>query len=267
VLFAYVVAGFIASPNWCDVLRGTFIPVLHWSKQNLSLLVAMLGTTISPYMFFWQASEEVEELQTEDQQSRDESDSKESRHGRLMDTISGMVYAVIVFYFIVLTSAATLHATGKTDINTAADAARALEPIAGHYASLLFSVGIIGAGLIAIPVLAGATAYPLAERLGRPEGLDKSVAQARFFYGVLGTSVLFGMAIALTPINPIDALVYSQVLMGLLTPILLVLMMLLAGDRHVMGDENVNNLYFNIFGWAAVVIMVLADLAMVWTFL
>lgn len=265
VLFAYVIAGFLAGPQWSDVLRNTFIPRVSFDKTSLMVMVGILGTTISPYMFFWQASEEVEEIREEERHGqRDEAESEKSERWRLIDTVAGMFYAVLIFYFIVLASAATLH-TERIDIQTASEAAQALRPIAGTYASLLFSVGIVGAGLIAIPVLAGATAYPVAEWVGKPEGLDKSVHQARFFYGVLSASVVVGMVIAFLPINPIKTLFYSQILMGLLTPVLLVLMMLIAGNKSVMGEGNVNGPFFNIFGWLAVAIMVFADAAMVWT--
>lgn len=264
VLFAYVIAGFLAGPDWGQVLRGTFIPSVSFDPASLAVMVGVLGTTISPYMFFWQSSQEIEQIREEERHPSGHPDETErSERWRLLDTAAGMLYAVIIFYFIVLTSAATLHKAGA-HINTAADAAKALEPVAGHLASLLFSIGIIGAGLLAVPVLAGATAYPLAELLGRPEGLDKKVQQARLFYGVLAASVALGTVIAMLPINPINALFYSQILMGLLTPILLVLMMLVVRNKRIMGEENVNKPFFNIFGWLAVAIMVFANAAFLW---
>jgi NRAMP (natural resistance-associated macrophage protein)-like metal ion transporter len=265
VLFAYVFAGFLANPDWGAVLLGTFVPNAALNKESIAVVVGLLGTTITPYMFFWQASEEVEELREEERRPpKDKDESEASERWRLMDTVAGMLYAVVIFYFIVLTSAATLHARG-VEIKTAADAASALRPVAGEYAFLLFSIGIIGSGLIAIPVLAGSTAYPLVELLGRPEGLDKPVAQARWFYGILAAAVVVGTVIALLPINPIDALFYSQILTGLLTPVLLILMMLVARNKRIMGEENVNRPFFNIFGWLAVAIMTLADAALIWT--
>lgn len=260
VLFAYVISGILAKPDWHAVLSATFVPIIGFNRTGLAVMVAIMGTTLSPYMLFWQASEEVEELAVGD------GESERSGRRQLIDTVVGMFYATVVFYFIVLTSAATLNREHITHIQTAAQAARALRPIAGEYAYVLFSVGIIGAGLLAVPVLAGATAYPLSEWLHRPEGLEKDIHQARIFYTVIASSVVTGMIIALLPINPMAALFYSQVLMGLLAPVIFTLMMLISRNKRVMGEENVCPLFDSIFGWLAVVIMVFADVGLVWTF-
>ncbi|MCE5198490.1 MAG: divalent metal cation transporter [Armatimonadota bacterium] len=262
-LVAYILAGLVSGPDWLQVLKGTLIPTLAWNRQGLEVMVGVIGTTLSPYMFFWQASEEVEELHAR-QEHRTRGGTGSMERERLFDTAVGMSYAMIIFYFIVLTSAATLHKEHITSVRTAADAARALRPIAGDNAFLLFSVGIIGSGLISIPVLAGSTAHPIAEWIGAPAGLDQSLRRAKCFYGVLTASVLVGMAIALLPINPIDALFYSQVLMGLLTPVLLILMTLIARNKSVMGEEYANGLFSNIFGWIAIGLLVFADVAMLW---
>ncbi|MHB0999500.1 MAG: NRAMP family divalent metal transporter [Armatimonadota bacterium] len=264
VLLAYVGAAFLSKPDWKEVLYYTFIPHFNWDTNSLAIVTAMLGTTISPYMFFWQASQEVEEIKDQTSHPVDGTGSTaKSEKWRLFDTVLGMFYSSLIAYFIILTSASTLHEKGVV-INTATEAAQALRPVAGEYAYLLFSIGLAGAGLLAIPVLAGSTAYPVAEWLGCAEGLDKPVRYARCFYATITISVLVGIAIALLSINPIKALFYSQVLMGLLTPIILVFILLIGQNKEIMGNENVNTPFFTIFGWLTMAIMTFVDIMLIY---
>lgn len=265
ILFTYIIAAFLAKPDWTKVLHHTFTPHISWDAASLSIVVGMLGTTISPYLFFWQASQEIEEIREENTQpvkDTDESVKKES--WRLVDTTIGMFYSALIAYFIILTSGTTLH-NKNVVIETAADAAEALRPVAGEYAYILFSIGIAGAGLLAIPVLAGATAYPMAEWFGCPEGLDRSIIRAKCFYFTIAISVIIGVVIAMLPISPIRSLFYSQVLMGLLTPIILIFVILIARNKEIMGEGNANTPFMNIFGWLTIFIMTLVNAGMLWT--
>jgi len=265
ILFAYVIDGFLAKPDWGTVLKNIILPHITWSRGSLAVMVGLLGTTISPYMLFWQASQELEEVKQEKNGKKTESAfSVKSNSVRLFDTAVGMIYSNIVAFFIILSSAATLNRHGIT-IQTASDAASALRPIAGDFAYVLFAVGIIGSGLIAIPVLAGSTAYPLSEWRGCPEGLDQPVNRAKCFYTILTASVLVGVLIAYLPINPIDALFYSQVLMGLLTPVVLTMLVLVTSNKEIMGAEDVNKPFFSIFGWISVFIIAVSGAALIWT--
>ncbi len=220
VLVAYVFTGFAAHADWGAVLRGTLIPHLPRDKNELGLAIAVLGTTISPYLFFWQAGQEVEEKKAEGKETPAE------RHGatrqqvadRKLDVNIGMLASNVVMYFIILTTAATLHRTGKIDVGSAADVANALQPLLGPVAKYLFAAGFIGAGIIAVPVFTGAIAYTVSETFGWREGLDEPVRRAKGFYVVIAVSTLAGMAVTLLGLDPIKALVYSSTLCGLIAP-------------------------------------------------
>jgi NRAMP (natural resistance-associated macrophage protein)-like metal ion transporter len=262
-LFAYIGAAFLARPHWGEVLRATFIPQLKFDGQYLLTLVAILGTTISPYLFFWEASLEVEEevsMGRRTLQARRGATYAELRRAA-WDTNIGMFFCNIVFYFVILASAATLHASGKTEIQSATDAAQALKPVAGPAAVLLFSLGIIGAGLLAVPVLTGSSAYAVAETFGWTCSLDAKPRDARQFYVVIALSTLVGIAIDFLGINPMSALFWTAVINGLISPPLLVIIMLVSNNKKVMG-KRVNNLGTNIIGWLAAAVMFAAAIGM-----
>jgi NRAMP (natural resistance-associated macrophage protein)-like metal ion transporter len=263
VLFLYIVSGFLGGPDWGRVLKDTFVPHIGTSREFLSSAVAILGTTISPYMFFWICSQEVEE--EEQRQGPDPEDHPESarlaERLRRIDVITGMAYANIVFYFIILSSAATLGAHG-IKVETAEQAARALGPVVGRFDTVLFAVGMVGAGLIAIPVLAGAVAFPLAELFNWREGLNKPLRGAPGFYAALSAAVALGVALNFFGVNPVKALLYAAVLQGLLAPVLLVLLTMVARDRSVMGPHR-NGWFDTTFGFLAAGVMAAAAVALI----
>ncbi len=262
-LFAYVIAAFLARPDWSAVAKATVWPNISLSTTDITTLVAILGTTISPYLFFWEASEEVEEEKAKGReriaQRRGVTDA-ELRNEKI-DTVVGMVFCNVVFYFVILAAASTLHATGKTDIASATEAAQALEPLAGKLATALFAVGLIGAGLLAVPVLTGSAAYAVAETFNWPSGLDEKPRHAAKFYGVIAVSTLVGVSIDLIGINPITALFWTAVINGVVAPPLLVVVMLVSGNRRIMGPR-VNGRLTNAIGWLAAVVMFAAAIAM-----
>jgi Mn2+/Fe2+ NRAMP family transporter len=251
VFATYILAAFLARPNWMEVVRSTFVPQIRFSVDYLLAAVAMLGTTITPYLFFWQSSGEIEEKRGVQRLRRTN-----------LDIGIGMVWSNVTAFFIIVATGAVLHAH-NTRVQTAADAARALEPFAGRYASALFAIGVIGAGLIAIPVLAAAAAYGVAGLAGWRRGLGRPARNAPHFYLVIGISFLVAMQLAILSIDPIKALFYSQVLDGLIAPILIVLMLLITSSRKVMGDFA-NGPVTNVIGWGAATVMVLADLGLVY---
>ena len=263
VLFLYIISGFVAGPDWGAVLRGTFVPHLSFSSEFLSSAVAILGTTISPYMFFWITSQEVEEEEGHPGPDLDDDPvtAPLAERRRRIDVITGMAYANLVFYFIILSNAATLWKRG-IKIDTADQAARALAPIVGRFDTVLFSVGLIGAGLIAIPVLAGSAAYPLAELFGWKEGLNHPLRKAPGFYAALSAAVALGVALNFLGVNPVRALVYAAVLQGFLAPILLVLLTLIAHDSDVMGRHR-NGWFDTTFGFLAAGVMAAAAVALI----
>jgi NRAMP (natural resistance-associated macrophage protein)-like metal ion transporter len=265
-LFAYIGAAFLAKPNWREVIKATFVPQFNLDKTYLMTLVAILGTTISPYLFFWQASEEVEEEISMGRKSLEERQGAtfaELKNATL-DTDIGMFVCNLVFYFVIVAAAATLHAHGKTDIQSATDAAQALEPLAGSAAKFLFAVGLIGVGLLAVPVLTGSAAYAVAETFGWECRLDDKPREAKYFYSVIAVSTLVGMLINFAGINPISALFWTAVINGLVSPPLLVVIMLVSNNKKVMGDK-VNGVGTNIVGWVAAVVMFAAAIGMLVT--
>jgi Mn2+/Fe2+ NRAMP family transporter len=249
VFAAYIVAAFLARPNWQEVLTYTVIPHIDWNVGYFLAAVGLLGTTITPYLFFWQASGEVEERRG----------VQGITHSQL-DVVIGMVWSNVTAFFIITATGAVLF-THHVPIATAADAARALEPFAGPYAKILFAIGIIGAGLLAVPVLAASTAYGVAGLMGWRRGLGRLAGNAPQFYLVMGAAILIGVELAVSSVNPIKALFYSQVLDGLIAPVLILLMLLLTSSRKVMGDF-VNGVATKVIGWAAVALMLGADLAL-----
>jgi NRAMP (natural resistance-associated macrophage protein)-like metal ion transporter len=230
-LVSYIAVLFVIDLNWGSVLRQTFIPRISWTRSEIAMLIAILGTTISPYLFFWQASEEVEEKQLEKKYAVDR------EHLSLMraDVLAGMASAVLVMFAIMVASAATLGKHGVATVQTAQQAAEALRPIAGRLASLLFTLGIVGTGALAVPVLAGSSAYALSEAFGWDEGLGKTFSGARKFYLVIGGAMLVGLALNFVGIDPIRALYFAAILNGVAAPPLILLMLILSNHQPTCG--------------------------------
>jgi NRAMP (natural resistance-associated macrophage protein)-like metal ion transporter len=258
-LFAYIGSAILARPDWGEVLRATFIPTISLDQAFLLALVAILGTTISPYLFFWQASEEVEEevAMGRTQLWRRRGASDRELEYAAVDVNVGMGFSVLVMYFIMLASAATLHEAGKTDIQSATDAAEALRPLAGDLSSVLLAVGLIGSGVLAVPILSGSAAYALSEAFGWRYGLDQNPGRARQFYAVIILATLIGVGIDYLGINPIDALFLTAVINGFVAPPLLVMIMLVANNRKIMGKRT-NSRLTNVLVWGAAIAMFLA---------
>jgi NRAMP (natural resistance-associated macrophage protein)-like metal ion transporter len=262
-LLAYFAVVFMVRVPWTDVLHRTFVPQLRWDGDAAMVVVGIFGTTISPYLFFWQASEEVEDMREHhDHRLMSDPAAAPAELDRInFDTWSGMFYSNLTAYFIILATGVTLHAAGVRDIQTAAQAASALRPLAGDFAFALFAIGIVGVGLIGVPVLAGSAAYALAEAMNWQWGLERKAQDARGFYGVIAVSVLLAFVIQYTPINPMKALFYSAVINGLVAVPLLVVIVLLASRRKVMGKYAVG-LATKGLGWITVGVMGAAAVAM-----
>ena len=267
-LFAYVGIMFVVKVPWPGVLRATFLPRIPFTGPALTAIVAILGTTISPYLFFWQASEEVEEQQlnpAEEALLKAPAQSR-SQLGRVRtDTWVGMAFSNVVAFFIILTAAVVLNAHGITDIQTSSQAAEALRPVAGRFAFLLFTCGIVGTGLLAVPVLAGASAYALGEARQWPVGLEKKPAKARGFYWVIAVSTLVGVALNTVHLDPVKALFWSAVVNGVVAAPLMVVIMLLACRKDVMGSFTLP-LRLKLLGWAATAVMAAVTVGMFATF-
>jgi NRAMP (natural resistance-associated macrophage protein)-like metal ion transporter len=262
-LFAYIAAAFLAHPHWGEVLKATIVPPMRADGKYITTLVAIAGTTISPYLFFWQASEEVEEevsIGRKTLKQREGATQKELT-GAKWDTLAGMIFCNVVFYFVILAAASTLHTSGKTDIQSATDAAKALEPFAGAAAKYLFAAGLIGAGFLAVPVLTGSSAYAVAETFGWKYGLDSKPREAREFYAIIAASTLIGMLINFLGVNPIKALFWTAVINGVIAPPLLVVILLVANNRKVMGKRT-NGRGANVVGWITCALMFAAAAGM-----
>jgi len=266
-LFAYVIALAVVKVPWTEALKGVLIPHVSWNAEFLTTLVAILGTTISPYLFIWQSSQEAEEQRIDDNKTplKKDTSTAEAEFRRIrLDTLIGMAFSNLIALSIIITTAATLHAQGKTDIQSSAQAAEALKPIAGPFAELIFALGIIGTGLLAIPVLAGSTAYAIGEGRRWKVGLSRKPKEAIAFYTVLGLSGLCGIGLNFTPIDPIKALYWSAVVNGVLAAPVMVILMLLVRRPKVMGDLVVTGpLYW--LGWAATIAMAFCIVGMVAT--
>ncbi len=264
VLFAYVITAFLARPDWSHVLAATFVPDIHWSRDYLSVLVGILGTSISPYLFFWQSAQEVEEERSLGRMTvnqRRGATDEELRCSR-NDVMTGMFFSNFVMYFIILTTASTLHAHGVTHIETGRQAAEALRPLAGDGAYWLFSLGLIGTGMLGVPVLAGSSAYAISEAMAWGASLDSKPRMAPKFYAVLAAAMLLGMSLVYAHLPAVKMLFWSAVANGLLAPPLIVLVVLLTSDRKVMGDR-VNPLWLRGLGWLAAAVMSAAAVCMV----
>lgn len=265
-LFAYIGSAFFSKPNIAEVLRGTFIPHIAWNGKFLALMVAILGTTISPYMFFWQSNQEVEEQIAVGRitiKQRKGATNLELKYAAL-DVNIGMLFSNLVMYFIILSTAATLFKAGKYDIQSATDAAQALRPLAGRAAEALLAIGLIGAGFLAVPILTGSSAYAVAEAFGWKHGLDHAPGRAKEFYGLIVVSTILGMLMNFFGINPIKALFWSAVLNGFLAPPLLVLIIMISNNKRVMG-QRVNGRLLNTMGWITAAVMAAAAVGLIAT--
>jgi len=263
VLFAYVLAAFLAKPDWAAVIHSTLVPHVEWSGRYWATLVGIFGTTISPYLFFWQASQEVEEEREHGKltvEARSGATAAELRKSRT-DVVTGMLFSNLIMYFIILTTAATLHAHGKTTIATARDAAEALRPLAGNGAYWLFTLGLIGAGMLGVPVLAGSSAYAVSEAAVWRGSLADRPRLARGFYAVIAVGLLLGLGLDYAGINAVAMLFWAAVLNGVLAPPLIVIVLLLTSSRRVMGNR-LNPPWLKGLGWITVVVMTAASIAM-----
>jgi NRAMP (natural resistance-associated macrophage protein)-like metal ion transporter len=255
-LLAYIGSAILAHPDLGEVLRHSLVPTIQLESGFVLGLVALLGTTISPYLFFHQSEDEIEKEEEQGRRSRAQrkgSTQQELTFAR-WDVTLGIGFSNLVMYFILLGTASTLHQAGQTQVQSAADAAQALQPIAGDFAGLLFACGLIGAGFLAVPILTVSASYAMAEAFGWERGLGKKPHQAPRFYLVIAAATLLGMLINFLGINPIDALFWTAVLNGLLAPPLLVMIMLIANDRETMGART-NTRWTNVLGWGAAALM------------
>lgn len=262
-LFAYVGVVFAIRIDWLGVVQGALVPRFELNGEMVTLIVAVFGTTISPYLFFWQSSEEVEEEEADNSgpllEHPEQASRELSRIGR--DTWIGMVFSNLIAFFIMLTTAVTLHANGQTSIQTSADAAAALRPVAGDLAFALFALGIVGTGLLAVPVLAGSAAYAVAEAGGWRIGLERKPAQARHFYAVIGIAIVLGLAVDFSSVDPIKALLWSAVLNGVITVPIMAAMMIVASRADRMGAFVASPLQ-RVGGWLTTAMMAVASIAM-----
>jgi Mn2+/Fe2+ NRAMP family transporter len=258
VLFAYPVTAFVVGADWGQVLRATVIPSMPHTRADWATLVAILGTTISPYLFFWQASEEVEEEKSAGQTSLAlrRGATPEELELRNIDVGVGAFFSNAVMFFIILTTAITLNKHGIVNIETSRQAAEALRPLAGNFAATLFTLGIVGVGFLAIPTLAGSAAYAFAETLGWRQGLNKKLKQARWFYALILVSTAAGVALDFIGINPVKALYWTAVINGLLAPFLLVAILIVAADNKLMQGQPSSRL-----GWTVVALTTVAMFA------
>lgn len=262
ILLSYVASSILAHLNWGEILHQAYIPQFNFTRDEIFLVCAVLGTTISPYLFFWQTSQEVEEQILQGKttvRSRQHTDKSDIR-GMRIDVWSGMLLSNVVMFFIIAACGGILFKQGITHIETAAQAAEALRPFAGDATYFLFAIGLIGTGLLAIPVLAGSTSYALAESFRWKEGLYQNLQQAYAFYGTIIISMLVGLGINFIGIDPIKALLYSAVANGLVAPLILLLIILISSNKKIMG-RWVNRKPITIIGWITFLLMTVAGAA------
>ena len=263
-LFAYVVTLFLVDLPWGEALTGVIVPRFNPTPEALTMIVAIFGTTISPYLFFWQASQEAEEVENHRDQHALKNHPVEGRRElkRIeLDTLAGMAASNLVALAIILTTASTLHVNGITDISTSAQAAEALRPIAGDQATIIFALGIIGTGLLAVPVLAGSAAYAFGEAINRPVGLGRKPKRAKSFYGAIIAATAIGALINFTPIDPIRALYWAAVINGVVAVPVIAIMMIMATRKSIMGVFTITR-GMAFLGWVATAVMAIAAIAM-----
>jgi len=260
VLLVYLVVPFLYKQDWIEILKSSFIPTIQFNKDFISLLVGILGTTISPYLFFWQASMEVEEMK---HKKKHLVVNKKIIHDMEQDVDFGMSFSGLVMFFIILTTGTVLFKGGIHQIDTVEQAALALKPLAGDLAYLLFAIGVIGTGLIAIPVLSGSLSYIITETFGWQQGLDKKFHEAKAFYIVISISLLLGLSLNYIGISPVKALIYAAILYGLTAPVLIAIILHISNNKKVMGDLT-NSKLSNLLGFTALVIMTVAAVFLVY---
>jgi Mn2+/Fe2+ NRAMP family transporter len=260
VLLVYLVVPFLYHQDWKAIMKGTFIPTIKFDKNFIGILVGILGTTISPYLFFWQATMEVENRK---QQKKIIVLNKKMMREMRQDVDFGMLFSNLVMFFIILTTGTVLFKGGIHQIDTVEQAAQALKPLAGNSAYLLFAIGVIGTGLLAIPVLSGSLSYIITETFGWKEGLDKKFHEAKAFYIIIAISLFLGLLINYIGISPIQALIYSAILYGLTAPVLIAIIIHIANNKKVMG-EYTNGKISNILGFATLAIMTIAAVVLVY---
>jgi len=258
VLLVYLIVPFLSKPDWIAVLKATFIPTIKFDKDFISILVAILGTTISPYLFFWQATMEVEE-----QKKKHLMVNKRLISEMKKDVDFGMLFSNLVMFFLILTTGSVLFNGGIHQIDTVEQAAQALKPLAGELAYLLFAVGVIGTGLLAIPVLSGSLSYIVTETFGWKEGLDKKFQKAKAFYVIIAISLILGLSLNFMGFSPIKALIYSAILYGLTAPVLIAIILHISNNRKIMG-KNTNGNISNVLGFAALTLMTVAAVILVY---
>lgn len=266
VLFAYVAAALMSGIDWADAIRHLLIPSFEWTSDSALLIAAILGTTISPYLFFWQSSQEVEELTLsgkEDTTVWKQEIEPGSLSAMKKDTILGMIFSNAVMFFIIAAAAGTLHAHGITEVTSAAEAAQALRPFAGDMAYFLFALGILGVGLLAIPVLAGSTSYAMAESFDFDEGLYRKLNEAHAFYGVIIISMIVGATLNFIGLDPIKALIWSSIGNAIVAPVALFFIVSLSGSKKIMGP-HASSRAANWFGWLTVVLMSAVAIFSIW---
>ncbi len=260
ILLVYLVIPFLSKQNWMELARATFVPTIKFNKEYIGILVGILGTTISPYLFFWQATMEVEENR---KRKHHLLVGKRVIHAMDMEIDFGMFFSNLVMFFIILTTGTVLFKGGVHQIDTVEQAAKALEPLAGKAAYFLFAIGVIGTGFLAIPVLSGSLSYIISETFGWQEGLDKKFHEAKPFYIVVAVSLILGLLINYIGISPIQALIYTAILYGITAPVIIAIVLHISNNKKVMG-EFTNGLWTNIFGVAALVLMSAAAIVLLY---
>jgi NRAMP (natural resistance-associated macrophage protein)-like metal ion transporter len=260
VLLVYFIVPFLYKQNILAIIKSTFIPTLKFNKDFISIIVAILGTTISPYLFFWQATMEVEDIK---QKKKHLVVNKRILHEMKQDVDFGMLFSNVTMFFIILTTGTVLFNGGVHKIDTVEQAAQALKPLAGNFAYLLFALGIIGTGFLAIPVLCGSLSYIVTETFGWKEGLDKKFNHAKAFYIIIAISLVLGLSLNYIGISPIKALIYSAILYGLTAPVLIAIILHISNNKKIMG-EHTNGKTSNILGFATLVLMTVAGVILVY---
>jgi NRAMP (natural resistance-associated macrophage protein)-like metal ion transporter len=260
VMLVYFVVPFLCKQDFGAILKATFIPTIKFNKDFIAIIVGILGTTISPYLFFWQASVEVEEMKNK---RKHLVVNKKIIHEINQDVDFGMTISGFVMYFIILTAGTVLYNGGIHQIDTVEQAAMALKPLAGNLAYLLFAVGVIGTGLIAIPVLSGSISYIITETFGWEQGLDKKFHEAKAFYIIIAISLTLGLSLNYIGISPIQSLIYTAILYGLTAPVLIAIILHISNNKKIMG-ENVNGKLTNVLGFLALIIMTVAAVTLIY---
>jgi Mn2+/Fe2+ NRAMP family transporter len=259
-MLVYFVVPFLYKQNLGEIIQATFVPTIQFNKEFIAILVGILGTTISPYLFFWQASVEVEEMKTKRKHLLV---NKKIINEINQDVDFGMTVSGFVMFFIILTTGTVLFKGGIHQIDTVEQAALALKPLAGNLAYLLFAVGVIGTGFIAIPVLSGSISYIITETFGWEQGLDKKFHEAKEFYMVIGISLILGLSLNYIGITPIQSLIYTAILYGLTAPVLIAIILHISNNKKIMG-ENVNGPITNLLGFLALIVMTLAAVTLIY---